>query len=747
MDKISILFFIDSFYGLAGAERNLFEVVTRLNREKFVPIVFALQAGPALESLHAYDIQTKNLGIRKIYGIKAFKEAIKLVSFIKNNGVRIVVTYHESSDFWAGLIAKFCRVPVLISSRRDMGFNLKKHHVLFYRFINCIFDKIITVSDAVKDMIFEKENVLWNKLVTVRNGVDVDKFTDISNQDDIKRKIGIPSDSTVVGFLARVRPIKGHAYFLEAASLTLREFPKVYFLIVGWHVNQDYYNELLELTKKLNIEKNIIFTGEYPNTAEILSIFDISVLASITEGFPNAVIESMAAGKPVLATRVGGTPEAVIDGQTGILVAPRDSKALANAIMTLLRDKKQAKQMGQTGREYAKSLFNVTRMVKDIEWLFEDLLSMKISIQQARNQGLTLAGCKKIIVKIIKLLLSVCTYYSGLLLLIRKIRAEDRGIKILAYHRINDAQFDPLGMRVTIGNFEKQVRFLKKKYNIISLQQALDFLKDGKIIPRNSLVITFDDGYEDNYLYAYPILNKYKIPATIFLTVQAIEQKRMIWLDVILETFKKTARPNVDLRKFNLKYYELDSHQKKKKAIKDVIAYAKQLSLESRNNFINEMVLLLNVKEEERDGGYSLLSWEEVICMSKDGIGFGSHGMTHTILTNLSLEAAEYEIKQSKLVIKERIGIDIDLFAYPNGGRQDFNSDVGILLKKNGYVASCSLLQGMNDRATDHFALRRLCVTEGSSLGINLFSQSLFNAEISGIFKPAQISLKRRDKI
>ena len=128
-DKITILYIIDVFIKMAGAERNLFEVITRLDAERYTPIVMCLHGGKLVKILqNSRKIDVVNLNLTRIYTVKAMIKAINIFKFIKQRNVKIVVTYHESSDFLGGIIAKLAGVPVIISSRRDMGYQLKKRH-------------------------------------------------------------------------------------------------------------------------------------------------------------------------------------------------------------------------------------------------------------------------------------------------------------------------------------------------------------------------------------------------------------------------------------------------------------------------------------------------------------------------------------------------------------------------------------------------------------------------------------------
>jgi len=733
-EKINILYIIDELMGAAGAEKNLFDLVTHINLRLYNPIVVCLKGGALVETFKQKNVEIYNMDVKRIYSLRAFVKSTWLFKLIKSRNVKIMVTYHESSDYLGLFLGKISGVPLIVSSRRDMGYKLKSRHFALYKRINVFFDKIITVSDGVKNLIFDKQDALWNRLITIYNGVEFEKYEIKIDKSALRKSLGIGENDLVIGILAVLRPIKGHKYFLDAARLILNDFPQAKFLVVGSYEDKNYFEELKSIVKTLDMEHNVIFTGWRSDTGDIISIMDIFVNSSISEGFSNAVLEAMALGKPVVATNVGGTPESVVNGKTGLLVSPCNSKELADSILSFLRDMKKASQMGLVGMTRAKETFSIDAMMNKIEKLYEELLDKKSA---EREKEIKPDEFKSLCFRTIKFFISHFLYYSGLLYFLRKLFQQDKSVKILTYHRVNDNEFNPLGMSVTVDNFEKQIRFISKKYNVISLKQAVTFLKGEGSIPKNPIVITFDDGYEDNYINAYPILRKYNVPATIFLTVEAIEQKHQVWLDVIEKAFVRTILQDVDLRRFKLRHYKLDSSKNKESALKETVAYAKRLSHDEINDFINEIIKSLAVDGTEINNTFSMLRWDEIISMSNDSISFGSHGMTHTILNKLSLKEAESEIAQSKAIMKERANIDTDTFAYPNGRSQDYNSDIIRLLKKHGYSASCSLIEGSNRRATDRFSLRRLCVNEGSSIGIgNLFSKEIFAAIVSGVFRP-----------
>jgi glycosyltransferase involved in cell wall biosynthesis len=376
-NKIKILFITDAFFVMAGAEKNIYTLATNLKNKGFKSIVCCLKGGKIKLFLEKEGIDILDLSVKKLYNFHGIKQIFKLIRYIKIEDMGLVLTYHESSDYIGFLIKVFTRIPV-ISCRRDMGYKLKTRHIWAYKFINIFFDRIITVSHAVKAVIVERENVSPNKLLPIYNGLDLSLYTNNTSNGDLKNSLKIDSANAIVAMIGGSRKIKDHKTFFLAASIILKKFTNVKFLLVG-HNNQEKgysFKDIKKVSEELGISKNIIFAGARSDISDILSIIDISVLSSLSEGFSNTIVESMAAGKPVIATRVGGNPEAIIDGKTGILVPPQNPQALADAIMKLLNNEDLAKKMGKEGRKRAASLFSLDMMIDQYEALFKSILKI-----------------------------------------------------------------------------------------------------------------------------------------------------------------------------------------------------------------------------------------------------------------------------------------------------------------------------------------------------------------------------------
>ncbi len=724
MEKIKILFLIDVLEELGGAEKNLLQVVSSLDRSKFEPMIYCLKAGFAYDEFRKKGVEAIDLNLNRIYGFNGLIKAVKFIRFLRKNKVKIVVTYFESSDFWGALSARLAAVPIVLSNRRDLGFNLKKSHILAYRFINRYFDRIIAVCNAVKDEIVKREKVNPDKIVTIYNGVDT-YVPEETNLQELKRSLGLDENKQTVTMVANFDPIKGHKDLLTAAAKVLDRYNSAQFLLVGTGRN-GYEQQIKSFAAQLGINKNVVFAGFRPNIAQILMLSDISVLSSSSEGFSNAVIESMAAGKPVIAANVGGNKEAIDDGKTGFLFPPKDTTAFADLILLCLRDRELAQKVGQTAKLEVERLFTAKVMIEELENLFEALLEQKTT--PAKN-GIA----RKKIKKFIKLTICNLLYYCGVLKLLEA-RNSKKSITILAYHKITDTN-EGLSLSTSIATFKKQLQYIVRHYKIVSLKQAIGFLRSRALLPGKMAVITFDDGTKDIFLNAFPFLKESKIPATIFLTIDPIEKHKLLWFDFIPIVIKNSRRKTLDLQEFGMGKYLINSREEKELATERIVKSAKKMNKELREKLCESLQNKLSISDEELKGAADeeILTWEEIRQMRDAGIEIGAHTMSHTILTNLPLEEARLEICESKRIIEDKLRERVELFAYPNGSSSDFNDNIIRILKENNFQGACTLMNGNSN--DDVFALHRVNIHERTvtdSKGI--FRKSLFSALITGVF-------------
>jgi len=238
-------------------------------------------------------------------------------------------------------------------------------------FLSRFTDAAIAVSESVKDACTGKRRIPRDRLMVMHNGVPLESFR-VPRTDEInaeKRRLGIAADHKVIGTVGKLRREKGLEFLLRSGRKTLQAVPKTYFLLVG---DGPLRGELEDLTRELEIEDKVIFAGFRQNPSVMLSLMDIYAMPSLTEGSPLALLEAMAMGRPIVASKVGGLKEILDDGETGLLVAPEDSVALAEKLIYLLKNEDKAERLGMRAKEESKKydLNLYVRRLEELYWQF-----------------------------------------------------------------------------------------------------------------------------------------------------------------------------------------------------------------------------------------------------------------------------------------------------------------------------------------------------------------------------------------
>lgn len=384
MKKYNILF-VSATSEIGGADLALLDIVRRISKDKFYPVVVMPFKGPLVDDFKksGAEVILCNTGYirRHLNPIKVllniFQVIIsvpRLLAVIKRKQINLV---HSNSSivFGGALAAKLSGVRHVWHVRE-----VKVRPRLVTAIIKWLMfhtsDKIIAISQAVKES-FPISKSYQDKIFVLFDGVDLDVF--FPRKEDLKLKagLGIPPEAGVVAATGLILPLKGYEYFLEAASLVIRKIPDTFFLIVGDTVisrHDKYKAGLKNLAERLDIADKVVFTGMRPDIADILSLSNISVLSSVEpEGLGRVIPESMALGKPVITTDIGGQAEAVSHKVDGILVPPKDPVALSEAILLLLNDPELGRSLGQAGQRKVEKYFNLKENILILEKLFEGL--------------------------------------------------------------------------------------------------------------------------------------------------------------------------------------------------------------------------------------------------------------------------------------------------------------------------------------------------------------------------------------
>lgn len=282
-------------------------------------------------------------------------------------------------------------------------------------------------------------------------------------------------------------------------------------------------------------------------------------------------------------------------------------------------------------------------------------------------------------------------------------RAEGSG-RILYYHRVN-GEADPFFPACSVELFEQQIGFVARHYKVIALTELLDRLERGDALG-GMMAVTFDDGYQDNYHYAFPILRKYGVPATIFLTTGSIDNRQPLWFEKLAGALKKTNREFVDIEIDLPRRFWLRTPEERLEANGRIFGLLRRLPNDRRRNHLENVLSDLSVPDDSERNG-AMLTWDQARKMQLHGIAFGGHTVTHPFLSKLSPEEVTWEVSESKRRIESELQSPVDHFAYPNGREEDFAAANKEVLRVAGYRSAVTTIWGLNYRSTDPLELRR----------------------------------------
>jgi glycosyltransferase involved in cell wall biosynthesis len=361
--------------GWAGGERYLLALATELDRKRFTLSVIVPDAGPLVERLHGLGVETCRVPLNeRLVSPRAF---LALVRALRRLRPVIVQSHGARSNVYTRLAARFARVPIVVSTVHNSLFDYevagwrRALYVLAERLTSPLADRIVAVSQAIARDLLERYGIDAARTVVVHNGIDAWAFRPARSAAAVRAEMRVPHGRRVVVMAGRMTPQKGWDVLLEAAARLARARDDIFWLLAG---NGPLYPALTRRAGELGVQG--CFVGARADMADLFGCADLVVLASRSEGLPFALLEAMALGKPVVATRVGGVPEVVDDGRSGRLVPPEDPAALATAVAAVL-DAPDATAMGARGRARVQTAFTLDAMIRGLERVYATALAAR----------------------------------------------------------------------------------------------------------------------------------------------------------------------------------------------------------------------------------------------------------------------------------------------------------------------------------------------------------------------------------
>lgn len=373
---ISIVF-LSTDLAVGGAETQIVRLVTHLDQSRWEPRIISLRSPQAfLRELQTAEVPVFSLDMRP--GVPDIRAFIRTVRLLRKWQPKVLICFMFHANLWGRVAGRIAGVPVIISSIRTQNFG-GKWRDLILRHTDRLGDMTVTNSLLASQELVRRKVVPGHRLRVVPNALPVEAFdTGKPIRLNMRNSLGVSPEDFVWIAVGRLEIAKDYPTLLEAFALVIKKNPQAQLLIAG---DGSLRYTLEQLAIGLDLAGKARFLGLRNDIPALLAVSDGFVLSSAWEGSPNALVEAMAAGKPVVASRVGGTPELVTDGGSGFLVPPHDPRALAAAMLRLMALSGQERRaMGEAGRRYVEKYHSLGRVMQIWETLYLELLEKKGAI-------------------------------------------------------------------------------------------------------------------------------------------------------------------------------------------------------------------------------------------------------------------------------------------------------------------------------------------------------------------------------
>jgi glycosyltransferase involved in cell wall biosynthesis len=385
-DKIKVIHIITRL-DKGGSAENTFLTVKGLDKEKYD---VTLMSGPVDDPSQERRKQVEDSGVQYIHihklvrNINVLYDSIalfKISRFLSKEKFDIVHTHTSKAGLLGRFAAKLAGIPRIVHTPHGhvffgyFGLLKTKIFIFLEKLAARIADKIVTLTSREKSDYISYKIAREEKFVVIHSGIELSKYQELSQDEKtkLKKEIGLPSNSFVVGTVGRLVPVKAPELLIKASQPLFTQYPDTYFVFAG---DGPLKKDLHIAVKEIGGEKNIVFLGWRDDAHRILSIFDVFCLPSLNEGMGRVLAEAMAHGIPIVASNVGGIPDLVIHEKNGFLVPSQNTEELAKYIQVLIADEEKRKKMGEAGKKMA-SRFSSDTMVENINDLYEELMTQK----------------------------------------------------------------------------------------------------------------------------------------------------------------------------------------------------------------------------------------------------------------------------------------------------------------------------------------------------------------------------------
>jgi glycosyltransferase involved in cell wall biosynthesis len=370
---IKIAFIIDSIETPnAGTEKQLLALINGLDKKRFRPCLICLK-NSEWQNQQTFSFSYKHFNFSRIISFGFVKNLKQLTRFLSEESFDIVQTFFFDANIAGTIAARLSGGRILVTSRRNIGYWQTPARLKVLRFLRRWTDYCLANSRAAAEKAIESEGHKPERCHIIYNGIDLQAFRDFSESQRIeqRRVWNIKPEDILIGMTANYRPVKKIESLIYAAERLAKKYNHLRYVVVGEGPERSRYQALIDNN---NLRQKFKLVGHQKDIISCLAAFDLAVLSSSSESFSNSLIEYMAAGLPIVASNVGGNPEAITNNKTGLLYTPTDPDGLINGLEKLLNDRELASALGENARKDAMSRFSMESFLNNHEEFYDTIL-------------------------------------------------------------------------------------------------------------------------------------------------------------------------------------------------------------------------------------------------------------------------------------------------------------------------------------------------------------------------------------
>lgn len=696
---------------VAGTEGQVVKLIRGLAPRHEIHLV-ALRSTPWLESPAARSLPCKVtvFDLRSVKKPAFWLQLRALFAFLRALRPDVVHSFFPIANIIGVVAARRAGVPVILSSRRDYGYWMTPRYLAATRWANRRLTGIVTNSPSVKELTIRAEGFDGSRIQVIYNGVDVERFAGLQRDHALKAQLGIPEHWKVITLVANYRPIKRHDLLIDALARLAQAHPQACLLFIGEDSDDGAMARTMELVGSRGLGERVFTAHAQGDIERYLSIADIGVNCSDSEGLSNAVIEYMCAGLPSVVTRGGGNVDLVRDGVNGLSCPVGDAAALADCLARFLADEALRTRCAAESLRWVREEMSLPAIVQRFESCYAGLLEAS----KLRDGEQAAGGADGSPVARVKGLVRAAAGSAPVMRRLRR-NVAGHGVTVLMYHELGGDREDcDVWQIVRRGDFLQQVDYLRKHYDIVSLDHALQAVDSGSFGERPLAVLTFDDGHRGNAEHLLPIVRQEGLPVAIYVATGHIEDQRAYWFDRVVNALQRPGEARVDLSRHGLGSYAVPAQPGSRRwlQINRVLHAIKSLPPARCDDAADDVCR--QVGAADLRPAMWPMSLEELRTVAAHPlVTIGAHSHGHEALTLLPLDEARRSIELARQHTQDWLGRPVRHFAYPSGLH---DARLRQLVQEMGFASAMSNHAGQWRSPDVRFEIPRISVGRYDSL-------------------------------